>query len=523
MLALKLLVLVLLSNLVFGWRITDEVQNKKYLIGTPRNDDYTKLKPKLAITDKIQKIIDIFNNKPSTNNETINKNLILNDDITTERSNDETTTEKSNNETTTEQSHDNATTTNDVTTENPTTTDEPTKTSEGPEPSTCNSSLYSIKDLELIIDYIVNNSAIFTNIISEINNNTTQIRDIFLGDIKQFYTCLENGIEHLDHILKGFNDTRKKLEPRLKKITESFENYTDLLNSFQDQNNTANSLFEKFKKSNNICEFGCGKSIKPERANVLRNLQTYNPEEYYCGSIEEIRAVILSNFITYSKSLQNEMNDQIKNDIEKIKKEVDTMKNDIKDIILKKFDRTFYDILQLQDDYSHFSENVNKADINKIEEIKLNTAELLPKLMSFKDTLSKFNKFCRACDNDLALHYLNAKNISDETETYNLLNKIIKAKEDEVASVIKENYFNVLKPLKDQLSPPYKIDFNYIGKIYKDVRVKIENEKAIFVNLNNHFDPLLLIKVENLHKESTELLENIDKHTDLINNFMEKK
>jgi hypothetical protein len=125
----------------------------------------------------------------------------------------------------------------------------------------------------------------------------------------------------------------------------------------------------------------------------------YDPENEYCGSIDNVTAEITSQLKEFSQELQSDLEKKLNEDSLYYQNKIDTIKDDMKQKALKVFGNAMYKFLSLQDEYHHFADSFNKIDVTAvINEIQQALAELHPNLLTLKAAVNKYGQYCKTCD-----------------------------------------------------------------------------------------------------------------------------
>lgn len=126
--------------------------------------------------------------------------------------------------------------------------------------------------------------------------------------------------------------------------------------------------------------------------------KSYGEDEYICSSLEDLHREIYSELKLFETKMRATLQDQVTNDDKAFTDKINILENNLKDVALKEFGRTMYDILNLQDEYHHFIKDITKINsMAYLNDIKQTSLHIDATLFELEKRIEEYGKYCRSC------------------------------------------------------------------------------------------------------------------------------
>ncbi|XP_028172597.1 uncharacterized protein LOC114361672 [Ostrinia furnacalis] len=326
-------------------------------------------------------------------------------------------------------------------------------------PAVCTTSLHSKDDLLLIINFLEKDKKIYDNIITSFRSEAENVRDKHLGELEAFHKWFQNRPMHLKHILNEIKKTRQELLPLVENISESLKQYPELRDTFEESQASVAKVFNNLERQKQICKLLCENEELHDRQMILKEDIFYDKNEFYCGSIAEVHHEIQSKLLNFSADQQQALKAKLDHDDVQYDNKLEELKKTLKNVALNEFGFTMYDILNLQDSYYHFSNEIHNASVKEtLDGIKQNIAIIKPEMLALEMSVQKLAKHCTSCSN--SLNFVSRQSLhSKEQQTKdepspknnNILHEVLAAKLQSLEDNIKDNYTSIFDVLDQKI------------------------------------------------------------------------
>lgn len=120
--------------------------------------------------------------------------------------------------------------------------------------------------------------------------------------------------------------------------------------------------------------------------------------EYYCSQIDDLVLRIEKLLLHHLENSIEEFKDRLANDSKIYKAQVEELKTVSKSKALAQFGTTMYDILNLQDQYFHFDQDLQVDVQSRIRSIKTQISNLEASVTNLEYQTEKVRKYCSTCN-----------------------------------------------------------------------------------------------------------------------------
>ncbi|XP_030020006.1 uncharacterized protein LOC115440021 [Manduca sexta] len=386
-------------------------------------------------------------------------------------------------------------------------------------------SAYKKKDLESIIKvfYVQHD---FEKLLNESYYlKALEVRDKYYDNLEIFEKRFEDRPQHLKHILEDMVATRRRIEPIAKRIASLLNQSEHFENSYRTTEEKVNKVLEHIEKSTKICNLNCGNgnldiiSLTSSR----RSFKKLN--QVYCSTFRELSKIIIDRLKKFQVEFSDILVGKINKDSIIFEEKIMNIKKKLKTAAVEQFGLTMYEILNLQDEYYHYSADLKEYNIsNVLQDIKHNEYEINAKLLELESNAKKYRDYCISCNDRLVYPVMRTPKLLARTrESESLLDEVLNETTNNIQISINEQYAKIFEELNQQLDETTIIEV-HLSKL-KPIKVEIENEvkKEIdnFETLQRLVPKASIAKVHKLADESKELLRRVENGLEFTKRYIQ--